>query len=378
MAMCNAAQPQLNFLTTDRTRVFMKKLLVGMTLVSVLAGADQALAGNDQKRGQAGATELTVNPWARSSGWAGANTAGIRGVESMNSNIGGLAYVKGTEVLFSSTRWMSGTDVTINAMGIGQQLGKNGGVLGLSAVSWNLGDFYQTDANNPDQSLKFKTTILNIGASYSKMFSNAITGGITLRYLTNTVPDASASGVAFDGAVQYQTHLGGADPDRRNFKVGVALRNAGPELRFTGDGLGYRAAIQGFNSDVSRGVQGQSDTYEMPTALSIGAMYDFVLSEDHRISLAGNFTSNSFSNDQIQGGMEYAFMERFMVRGGYDYMKGNESSSTRTSAHTGLTAGATAEVPFGAEKNHAFAVDYSYRATNPWNGTHSVGIRLAL
>lgn len=356
----------------------MKKLLVGMTLVAGLAGADQALAGNDQKRGQAGATELTVNPWARSSGWAGANSAGIRGVEAMNSNVGGLAYVKGTEVLFSSTRWLSGTGININAVGVGQQLGKNGGVLGLSVVSWNLGDFYQTDVQNPDQSLTFKTTILNIGASYAKVFSNAITGGITLRYLTNGVPNASASGVAFDGAVQYQTHLGGADPDRRNFKVGVSLRNAGPELRFTGDGLSYRAALQSFNADVTRSVQGQGDSYEMPTSLSIGAMYDFALAEDHRLSLAGNFISNSFTNDQIQGGVEYGFMERFMVRAGYDYFKGNESASTRTSAHTGLTAGATAEVPFGAEKNHAFALDYSYRATNPWNGTHSVGIRLAL
>ncbi len=357
----------------------MKKILIAFTLVGLSVGAHRASAGNDQKRGQAGATELTVNPWARSSGWAGANSAGIRGVESANSNIGGLAYVQGTEVLFASTNWLRGTDVTINALGIGQQLGKNGGVLGLTAVAWDLGNFKQTTAQNPDQDVIYRMNILNVGLSYSKVFSNSITGGITLRYITESVPNASASGVAFDGGVQYQTHIGkGTDPDRKNLKVGVALRNVGPEMRYTGDGLTYRGVIDGIGYTGQVATQGRADTYEIPSSLSIGVMYDVALAEDHRLSVAGNFISNTFSQDQIQGGLEYAFMERFMVRGGYDYIKGNYATETRTSAHTGLTAGASVAVPFGAEKNHAFGVDYSYRHSNPWNGTHSVGIRLTL
>ena len=60
-------------------------------------------AGNEQRAGQAGASELLINPWARSSGWAGANIAGIRGVESMFSNVAGLAFTEKTELIFSST-----------------------------------------------------------------------------------------------------------------------------------------------------------------------------------------------------------------------------------------------------------------------------------
>ena len=201
------------------------------------------------------------------------------------------------------------------------------------------------------------------------------------------MPDASASGIAVDGAVQYQTHLGGADPDRRNLKFGVALRNVGPELRFTGNGLIYRAnSITNLGlGNTSRAVEGPSQTFEVPTMLTIGAQYDVVPAAEHRITLAANFISNTFSQDQYQGGAEYAFMERFMVRGGYEFMKRNELDNTRTTAHTGLTAGATVEVPFGKsadedaeQKQHRFGVDYSFRATNPWNGTHSVGIRLVL
>ncbi len=367
----------------------MKNLYFGLVVGLSLASATTAFAGNDQKRGQNGAAELTVNPWARSSGWANANSAGIRGVESMNSNIGGLAYVKGTEVLFSSTRWMQGTGVGLNAIGIGQQLGESGGVIGISAVSWNLGDFYQTSFDLPDQSVTFKPTIINIGLSYSKIFSQSITGGITVRYVSASVPNASATGVAIDGAVQYQTHLGGSDPDRRNFKIGAALRNVGPEMRYTGDGLGGRAFLQGgFSQDITRAVDGKSETFEIPTMLTIGAQYDYVPAEDHRITVASTFVSNTFSNDQYQAGLEYAFMEKFMVRGGYDFMKKTAVEGLRSTGHTGLTAGATVEVPFGSKngeeaadtdaKRHRFGIDYSFRATNPWNGTHSVGIRLVL
>ena len=351
-------------------------LLMGTSLLLTLP----ALAGNDQKRGQAGATELTINPWARSSGWANANSAGIRGVESINANVGGLAYVRGTEVVFSSTRWLQGTDIGINAVGIGQQLGKSGGVLGLSIVSWSLGEFFQTTEELPDATTTFRPTMLNAALSYSKIFSNTISGGINVRMISTSLPGVSAQGISVDGAVQYQTHLGGANADAKNFKVGVTLRNVGPEMRYSGDGLSYRGTLLGGARDLNRAVEGKSQTFEIPTMLTIGLQYDLAVADDHRVTGAATFISNSFSNDQYQGGVEYAYMEKFMVRGGYDFMK-NTNYGQRSRAHTGLTAGATVEVPFGKAgeeadatdtKQHRFGIDYSFRASNPWNGTHSV------
>ncbi|MBK5284896.1 MAG: DUF3308 domain-containing protein, partial [Bacteroidia bacterium] len=39
----------------------------------VLYSVTTVLAGNNDRAGQAGATELLINPWARSSGFGGAN-----------------------------------------------------------------------------------------------------------------------------------------------------------------------------------------------------------------------------------------------------------------------------------------------------------------
>ena len=57
--------------------------------------------------------------------------------------------------------------------------------------------------------------------------------------------------------------------------------------------------------------------------------------------------------------------------------KGQNNIATRTTAFTGPTAGATVEVPYGG-KGGSFAIDYSYVATNPFQGNHSIGVRINL
>ena len=65
-----------------------------------------SFAGNEQRAGQAGASELLINPWARTSGWGGANVAGVRGLEGMYSNVAGLAFTEKTELIFTQTSWL--------------------------------------------------------------------------------------------------------------------------------------------------------------------------------------------------------------------------------------------------------------------------------
>jgi hypothetical protein len=77
--------------------------LIKLILVFVLSFFSTfSFAGNEQRAGQAGASELLINPWARSSGWAGANVAGVRGLEGIYSNVAGLAFVEKNGINFFS------------------------------------------------------------------------------------------------------------------------------------------------------------------------------------------------------------------------------------------------------------------------------------
>ena len=69
-------------------------------------------AGNPDRVGSAGASQLLINPWARSSGMGGSNIASVKGLESLYGNVAGLAFTEKTELIFSRSSWIA--DVPIN------------------------------------------------------------------------------------------------------------------------------------------------------------------------------------------------------------------------------------------------------------------------
>ena len=64
----------------------------------VILSAYVAYGGNPDRQGQAGASELLMNPWARSSGLHSMSTSSVTGVEAMRINIAGLSRIKNFEV----------------------------------------------------------------------------------------------------------------------------------------------------------------------------------------------------------------------------------------------------------------------------------------
>ncbi|MBL0343482.1 MAG: hypothetical protein IPP71_23065 [Bacteroidetes bacterium] len=72
----------------------IKPIISSVFTISMIFGISTAFAGNEDRAGQAGATELLINPWTRSSGWGGMNFANVRGLESQFNNVAGLAFTK--------------------------------------------------------------------------------------------------------------------------------------------------------------------------------------------------------------------------------------------------------------------------------------------
>ena len=118
-------------------------------------------------------------------------------------------------------------------------------------------------------------------------------------------------------------------------------------------------------------------SFELPAALDIGAAYNFDIGDITRLTLAANFRSNSFGKDQFIGGLELSLKDILMLRGGYTYEEGITQKKDRTTVYTGPSAGVTVKVPLSKEKESSFAVDYSFRSTDPFTGIHTVGIIFA-
>jgi hypothetical protein len=347
-------------------RYIIALFLSGLLIIPVT----DLMAGNKDRSGQAGASELLINPWARSSGWGGVNVANTRGLESVFTNIAGTAFTSGTELIFSATDYLQGSDIKIMNFGLTQRVGESG-ALSLSIMSMNFGDIIVTTIDNPDgTSGTFSPKLMNINIGYAKAFSNSIYGGFNLKIISESISDMSAQGVAIDAGIQYVTG------ELENIKFGIALKNVGPTMKFSGDGLSFRGFYDQFSTNSPTFEQRKAD-FELPATLLIGGAYDFLFAEN-RFTLAGSFQSNSFTKDQFILGGEFALKTYLMLRAAYAYEEGITNKADRTTVFTGPSAGFTVAVPLSKEKGSSFSVDYSYRATDPFSGVHTIGARINL
>jgi hypothetical protein len=349
------------------------KYILGLALFGLVV-APAGFAGNKQRIGQAGASELLINPWAGTSGWADANSASVKGLEAIGLNIAGTAMVNKSEIGYANSNWLVGTDISVNSFGLIQKVG-DAGALGVYVMSMNLGDIEVTTVESPEGGLgTFNPKFSTIGISYAKEFSNSIYGGVVLKIISGGISDLKTTGVAVDAGIQYVT---GA---QRQLHFGITLRNVGPTMKYTGDGLSFRGVVPPNGVDMT--VEHRSAEFELPTQVKIGLAYDFNFGVGQRITVAGNFTSNSFSKDQMHVGLEYDFKNILLLRGGFLYEDGinpfEDDYAERTSVFTGPTGGVSLRFPLNKDNGSVFSIDYSYRDTDPFMGVHTIGARIIL
>ena len=386
-------------------------------LICIMLGfcsiAFTAMAGNRDRSGQSGAQHLLVDPWAHSSGWGSCGVAETRGLESVFSNIAGVAFTKKTEVVYTRTQYFTGSNggININAVGIAQGMAATNketgrkidlGTIAVSVFAMGFGDVKTSTVMQPDGDGSIFSPKLNyIGIHYAKSFNRFIHGGVSFKIVNESISDLRGNGIAIDVGVQY---LSGP---YENFKIGVALKNLGMPMRYKGDGISTKVVIQGTNY-VST-VEHRAADFELPALLTIGVSYDFLLfSEEyqllnkrdrkeegltredaiHRITLAGSFIANAYSRDNFAIGIEYGFMKYLQIRAGYLI----ESFSTREiegkkklfvnheNIYLGPSAGVTVGIPLTkkGKGNQMLLFDYAYRFTNLWKGNHYIGVKIAL
>ena len=269
----------------------MKKLFRTIVIVSFTIifgfGSTEAFAGNKDRAGQAGASELLVNPWAASSGWGNAGMASVKGVDALWSNVAGISFTNTMDLNFSYTNWLAGSGTTVVSFGLLTRVSESV-VAGLAVMSMSFGEVQKTTTENPDGGIgTYKPSLMNINIAVAKSFSNSIHGGFVLKIISESIADMSATGVALDAGIQYVTGI------TDNIHFGIALKNIGPTMKYSGDGLTISTLLAGMSSNLT--VVQRADEFELPTQLNIAAAYDFNFEKASRLTLAFNFNSNAFS-----------------------------------------------------------------------------------
>jgi Type IX secretion system membrane protein PorP/SprF len=375
---------------------------ISLLIIALLGFQTAIFAGNPDRQGEAGAYELLLNPWARSSGLHGLAFSTVSGIEAIRLNPAGLSGMTGKmQIALSHTRYLVGTDISLSAAGFATKAGKNG-TIGIEMMAVDFGKIAVTTENSPEGTgIHFKPMFLNIGLTYSHSFQNRIYTGLTVRVISEQISNATAAGVSFDAGVQY---IAG---EKRNLKFGLSLKNVGTKMQFNGDALNFRTGTSPNlpNNHPGLSVDRRAAGFELPSQINIGVSYDFLFGkkteieiektiEDgeegenekekivrnmHRLSAMASFTANSFSKDQYGIGLEYALKEQFMLRAAYKMEPGMLSGDGPASnVESGLAVGASIYVPFKKGSDKKFGFDYSFRTTSVWSGTHSLGLKIDL
>ncbi|MBN9293898.1 MAG: PorV/PorQ family protein [Flavobacteriia bacterium] len=364
-------------------------LVIGATVFS----CSILKAGNEDRVGAAGATQLLVNPWARSTAVGDASVSSINGIEATFINIAGLATVEKTQIKANYTNWLGNAKINYISAGIAQKIG-DAGVISVGLQAMNFGEIMRTTVDNPEGGLGVfipKVNVFSLG--YAKMFTPSIHGGIQIKVINESIANASSTGIALDAGVRYQT----GKNDR--LKIGITLKNVGPAMKYKGDGFQTQAVYVATGATGS--VQQRSQGYELPSLLSMGVSYDIFLGQaktkssakygeestgvakegkaQHILTPMFAFTANSFGNDQLRVGLDYGFTATkvaFNLRAGYVYEKNILNVENRTNALTGLTAGFSVDAI--TKSKSALGIEYAVRLSSPFGVIHTVGLAISL
>lgn len=350
------------------------RMKIGKTIVfgiAVLTGF-AANAGNEDRVGSAGASQLLINPWARSSAIGDAGIAHINGLEASFTNIAGLAFTDKTQIKFNYSNWMGNAGIGMNSAGIAQRLSESD-VISVSVQSLNFGEIPITTVANPEGNIGFftpRSNIFNVG--YARSFSSSIYGGINFKVISESISNLKATGIAIDAGIRYVTG------EQDQIKFGIALKNVGPVMRYKGDGLAQQVSFQ--ETGVIATLEQRSATFEMPSLLAIGGSYDFIFDENNKLILGLGFTANSFSSDQFRIGLDYGMTTEklgFNVRGGFVYEKNLFSAENRSNALIGPSAGFSVDALVGETKN-AMGIEYAARFAGVFGVIHTIGATISL
>lgn len=321
----------------------MKRFSYCMTCLLLTLAVSSAFAGSERKIGTAGSQELLIPIGARGAALGGSLIANPIGLESVYWNPAGLVGIEGTEAMLSHQPYLA--DIDVNFGGIATNI-EDFGAISFSAKVVSIGEIEETTEAQPEGTGNvYNPTLSVLGISYARQLNAQVAFGTTMMLINESIFEVSASGLAFDFGVTYQ-------PNWNGITLGLAIKNYGPNMRFSGPGF-----QRIFEEAGVRQLAPNSAEFELPSSLNIGLAWRAVESGNNALALHGNFRANNFQSDFWQGGAEYSFNNRYFLRGGYNFAtEGNTDDYLY-----GASLGFGLVVPFG---NSNLTVEYAWNQTD--------------
>jgi hypothetical protein len=320
----------------------VKKLLIPILIIAVALIPLSLCAKPFGKTGTVALQFLKLGVDARAIGMGEAFTAVSDDISSVYWNPAGLAPAYQNQVFFSHTNWPANI---MHEFAAGSYT--NGvSTLALYGSALHMDDMEVTDEPTFGPTGEtFTNSAFAFGVNYAQQFTNKFSAGVGVKYLRENLYEYAVNSYAFDLGSIYNTGW-------NNIKIGMALRNFGPDIRYRvdddEDGNDDEDPFDLFDNDGDGlidedGVELES---KIPMSFSLGISGD-IMREDNNHWIASLQLDNVIDRTETWNlGTEYKLGNLFL-RGGYQF--GYDTN--------GYSAGVGWQVPTSLG---IFNVDYAY------------------
>jgi len=272
-------------------------IFVLAALVAGLPGEALAQANNGvlKKSGTTGLPLLELAFSPRTTGRADIRVLDIFGVDAMFANPAGLGPIHGpaTQVLVGNMQYLAETQ--IQSAAISRRFGTLGAV-GISVASLDYGTMQGTRnlgqgaSGNYEVTDPFTSQALTAGVTVARQLTDRFSFGMTGRYAQERIATYTASAMAFDIGMLYDTGF-------RSLRIGGLVQNFGAEAQFV------------------------ANPFKLPTTLRLAAAMNAIEPGQAigRVTLHVEAVQPNNGSQQLHTALEFAPISLITFRGGYAF-----------------------------------------------------------
>jgi hypothetical protein len=313
-------------------------------------------------------------------------------------NPAGLAGIMSRQVSLQHNEWIA--DIRHEYLTVALPLGTFG-TMGISVTALTMGEMEILTVDDPNTTIRedtgtgeyFNAADFAVGFSFGRMFTDRLAAGVTIKAVQEIVWDMSATGIAADFGIHYNTGWQG-------LRIGASMHNFGADIKFTGRQIDIGMAPEYPDNDNPLEydevpISYRTSPFSLPLLFRFGLAFNPIENDASRLTVALDLNHPNDNYETINLGLEYGYLNTVFLRVGYkaylnlDYLKAmtggeptfddeGEIVSYEWGEDTwemlnNLTAGVGFNLKAGTM---GIRVDYAYMNKGILNATHRIGLTL--
>ena len=368
------------------SHLFTRRLVM---LAGLLGGSPVALAAQGEDNTPYGTTSaefLLLGAGARGTALGGAFAAIANDVSALYYNPAGVALMTRPGVMIGTYDYVADTRYSWGGVAFPFDGGSRTVGLQLGTFGFKDQPVYSVEAPEGDGSV-YSVSETFVGLTFAQNFSDRFSAGITAKYVSDNLGEASGSAFAVDFGTNFHASLSG-----HPVKFSFTLVNLGTNLSYSGNALNAdtpRDPVPGDDEDVPdlpQPSQFRTKSYPLPTTFRVGLAYDIITGGTNRLTFLSDFNQPNNSRAGFTAGAEWASSRLggspfgFAIRGSYSYASANDLEPALNPTGLGdeenlqgLAAGGGLMYQTG---NFSLGVDYAYKYMGILGPTHFISFGL--